>query len=446
MAEDSSTDMPNKVIKPGYKNEIRYDDQDAQTIQPGDEDREEKYREGRYQANHSFGGPAETGRQLEENDKDTYPLFRFPASDEFTASWKAWKHDLNKRTGFKFGFDYTTLFQKISDSLAEAKHDTAFSSVARIYGKWELVNRGTENKGSLSFKIDHRNIMGSHTSPSRLGGEAGYLSQTGVLFSDADTVLVDFNWQQSFNNGTSGMIIGRYDPNDYMDVLGYANPWTGFSNLDTMFNMSIALPDAGMGIAAGHRLTDAWYILGGFNDANGTVDTTDLFDGGSEFFKFAEVGWSPSKADRYFKNVNVTAWHMDDRTAYGKDDASNDGSQGIAVAANWTWNLEWMVFAKIGFSDVDSPTDAQLYEQDAKIGFIKYFERRSDLIGMSISRGEIAEEFGTPNDVQLTFEAFYRMQLAKNFSITANFQYLKDPALNTRDDVRVLGLRTRFTL
>jgi hypothetical protein len=79
---------------------------------------------------------------------------------------------------------------------------------------------------------------------------------------------------------------------------------------------------------------DATYVLGGFNDANGTLDTHDFFDGGSEFFKFAEVGWSPSWDERYFKNVNITFWQMDDRTAYGKNDTSNDGSQGIAIAAN----------------------------------------------------------------------------------------------------------------
>ena len=91
-------------------------------------------------------------------------------------------------------------------------------------------------------------------------------------------------------------------------------------------------------------------------------------------------------------------------------------------------------------------TDVQLYEQDVKIGFIKYFERRSDLMGMSLSRGEIPEEFGTPNDAQVTFEAFYRFQLAQNLAISANIQYLKDPALNRQDDALVLGTRIRFSL
>jgi porin len=401
---------------------------------------------GKYESNQGFGGPTETGRQLEEDDAEKIPLLRFPGVDESTARWKAWKHDLNKRTGFQFGLDYTTIYQTIDNTLPNAQHDSAFGGLARLYGKWELVNRGTKNKGALSFKVDHRYEIGNHAAPATLGGEVGYLSQTAMMFNDLDTILVDLNWQQSFNDGRTGVIVGRYDPNDYMDVLGYASPWTAFTNLDSLLNMSIALADLGMGVAAGHRFNDTTYVLGGFNDANGTLDTHDFYDGGSEFFKFAEVGWSPSWDQRYFKNVNVTFWQMDDRTAYGKNDTANDGSRGIAIAANWTWDLEWMVFTRIGFSDVDSATDVQLYEQDVKVGFIKYFERRSDLLGMSLSRGEIPQEFGTPNDTQMTFEAFYRFQLAQNLAITANLQYLKDPALNTQDDGLVLGVRMRFSL
>jgi len=401
---------------------------------------------GKYEANEGFGGPTETGRQLEEDDKEKKPLLRLPAADKFTANWKAWKHDLNKRTGLQFGLDYTSIYQTIDNTLDGAEHDTALGSLVRLYGKWTLVNRGTRNKGALSLKVDHRYEIGDHSAPAALGGEAGYLSQTAMMFNDLDTILVDLNWQQSFNDGRTGVVIGRYDPNDYLDVLGYASPWTAFTNLDTLLDMSIALADVGVGIAAGHRFNDSTYVLGGFNDANGTLDTHDFLEGDSEFFKFAEVGWSPSWDERYFKNVNVTFWQMDDRTAYGKNDTSNDGSQGIAIAANWTWALEWMIFTKIGFSDVDSPTDVQLYERDVKVGFIKYFERRSDLMGMSVSRGEIPDEFGTPNDAQVTFEAFYRFQLAQSFAITANIQYLRDPALNTRDDALVLGVRTRFSL
>jgi porin len=83
-----------------------------------------------------------------------------------------------------------------------------------------------------------------------------------MLFSDAGLLLVDFNWQQYFNNGQSVFMVGRFDPNDYHDVLGYANPWTAFSNLDSLINMSIALPDVSMGLAAGHWFENSTYVWG----------------------------------------------------------------------------------------------------------------------------------------------------------------------------------------
>ena len=192
--------------------------------------------------------------------------------------------------------------------------------------------------------MDNRHRIGNDSTPSELGGQSGYLSQTGMLFSHKHTVLVDFNWQQKFNEGQSALIIGRYDPNDYMDALGYVNPFTAFSNLDILLDMSIALPDNSWGIGGGHWFNESVYILGGLNDANGTVDTLQFFDGGSEFFKYVELGWSPSQGERYFKNINVTLWEMDDRSAYGENNTSNDGSYGIALAANWIWDHEWVKF------------------------------------------------------------------------------------------------------
>ena len=77
------------------------------------------------------------------------------------------------------------------------------------------------------------------------------------------------------------MIVGRYDPNDYQNVLGYVNPWTIFSNLAINLDASVALPDSSWGIGAGHWLNDTWYVLGSINDANG-AGSDDL-----EFFKGA---------------------------------------------------------------------------------------------------------------------------------------------------------------
>lgn len=114
-----------------------------------------------------------------------------------------------------------------------------------------------------------------------------------------------------------------------MNVLGYANPWTAFQNINVLLESSVAYPDVGLGAGVGHWYNQNWYALGGFNDANGRLDETGFYDNGSEFFKFAEVGWSPSRDERYLSNVYLTVWDVDDR-----DDDGIGGAHGIALATN----------------------------------------------------------------------------------------------------------------
>ncbi len=381
-----------------------------------------------------IGGPASTGGLLEDDDVIKEPAFRFPSIDKTLSPWFEWKRGLNDRYGLQTGAAYTTLYQSASDVPAGAE-DEAAVGIFRVFGRWTLLGRGTKNTGTLVFSADDRHRLGTDIAPADLGFEAGYLGIPGTLFSDTGTVLVDLNWQQYINDGKSGIIIGRYDPNDYLDVLGYANPWTSFQNLAVLFNTSIALPDASVGIGAGHWFEDKYYILGTLNDANGVVTKTDAFEEDSEFYKAMEIGWSPSRDERYFKKLHIMGWHVDKR-----DKAGVPESEGMTVSANWTFDKTWMVFAKAGWSDGDAP----LMNSSVTLGGLYYLARRSDLIGLAVNWGEPADD--SLND-QYTGELFYRLQFAQNFAITPSVQLFMDPALNPdKDEIWILGLRARLTL
>ena len=233
-------------------------------------------------------------------------------------------------------------------------------------------------------------------------------------------------------------------------MLGYANPWTTFSNLDTLQNMSQGLPDNSYGVGFGHWFNESLYLIGTVNDANGSADTDQPFEG-SSFYKSVEMGWTPARDQRYFTNVHLTLWHMDERDEYGEDDTSSDEAEGVTVGANYTWDQEFMLFGKLGFSDVETGNEPQLYEKSFTVGMLKYFKDRSDLFGLSYAHGFLSDELvaatNATSDSQKTIETFYRFQVAENLSITANVQCLIDPALNNEDDqVWVSGLRLRLTL
>ena len=68
-------------------------------------------------------------------------------------------------------------------------------------------------------------------------------------------------------------------------------------------------------------------------------DNLEFFDGGAEFCKYAHIGWSPTKADRYFKNFYFMAWHVDEREKVGIP-----SSHGMTIAANWSFDDKIWVY------------------------------------------------------------------------------------------------------
>ncbi|MGI9343698.1 MAG: carbohydrate porin [Gammaproteobacteria bacterium] len=394
--------------------------------------RDEKHEIG-YTRRPLFGGPNSPEGQLEDNDRVTEPVFRVPRVYGAFEPWREWKRGMNDRHGFQFSGHYSTLGQWASDALP-GRQDKASSGVLRGTGKWTLVNRGEANPGSLVVMLDHRHAF-RKVAPAGLAGELGYVGLTGTLYSDIDFAVVNLNWQQMLNDGNAGLLIGRYDPNDYHNILGTVNPWTLFSNISTLLDASIVFGDSSWGIAGGNWFDDRWYFTAGINDANGSVtDDLEFFAGGAEFYKWFEFGWSPGKDNRYFKNVHVMAWHVDER-----DDVGIDSGEGIVFAANWLYREIFMPYVRAGWSD--GAEQNKIYERSLTIGFIWKYLRRSDVAGLAINWGSPP---GGLRD-QTTIEGFWRLQFAKNLEITPSLQLLIDPALNPNDDtIWVFGLRTRL--
>ena len=385
-----------------------------------------------YKKSAKLSGPGSTTAQLEEDDEIKETVLRFPAIDNAMASWFDTKALLNDKYGLQLGFAYT-MSHLTASGVADGAEDSAGSGLFRIYGSWTGINKDGPNSGKLVFSMDHRNRH-MDVAPSDFGFQAGYLGIPSTLFSDVENVLVDLNWQQKVNDGKGAIVLGRFDPNDFFDVLGYANPWTSFSNLSILFNASIALPDASTGIGAGSWINDQYYVQAAVNDVNSTVTDIKLFTETDELYKTVEFGWSPSREQRYFNNVHVTAWHADER-----DDDGIEESEGFTFSANYTKDMTWMTFLKAGFSDGTAP----LYNESVTVGGIYYLKSRSDLVGFGVNWGDPSD---SSLDPQITSELFWRIQLAQNLAITPSVQCIVDPALNPDEDNMIIGsIRTRFT-
>ncbi len=382
---------------------------------------------------------ANTLNQLEEDDRVKNPVIRFPRIDKSLQGWYDTKRRLNEQSGIQFGFDYNSLYQSAGKALTE--DDSAWSGVFRILGTWDLHNQGQANAGTLVFGFESRHNISYRIPPSDLAGQVGYIGVTGTLFSDVGTILGNLYYKQLFRDGEGGWLVGRFDPNDFHDVLGYSNPWTTFSNAAMLINPSLALPDWswGLGIGtwlpAGEKGKGRWYVKGAVSDANGVQTDERFFSGGAEFYSWGEVGWSPSRAEQYFTNVHLMAWHVDER-----EDLGIDSAHGVALGANKSWNETWMAWVRLGWSDGNAP----LYNETATVGFGRLIRQWSDVFGVGLNWGK------PPDDslkAQWTAELFYRVQLSQNLQLTPSIQYLRDPALNPEQStVWIAGLRMRLSL
>ncbi len=174
---------------------------------------------------------------------------------------------LTDRYGLNLSADYATLYQEASDS--QTNVDNGMGGVFRIYGRWSLVGRGTIDTGTLVAKWEHRHRLSGDVTPGRLAPQLGYFGVTGLGFTDAGGFLAPFYWEQFFYDGHVGIVAGRLDSTDFMDILGLGSQWNSFQNAAVLSNLSIPAPDLGFGFGAGIKFSDKWVIGTTIHDANG---------------------------------------------------------------------------------------------------------------------------------------------------------------------------------
>lgn len=353
------------------------------------------------------------------------------------------KNAFGQATGFSFGIAYIGLALSANDSPGR---DDASSGVARFFGSWDLVGRGTKNTGALVWKAEHRHRYGQ-IAPTGFGlNQLGYVRVIGGPYSNQGTRLTNLYWRQRFNNGQGTLIGGYLDATDYVDTFGGGSPWTGFINLAfSTGSASMFLPnDATLGVAAGGMLTENLYVVGGITNAY--ADAADPFDDSldrlfndNEHFMTLEFGWTGSQERIFLDNTHVTLWRVDDSVQAG-------AQEGWGAAFSHVRHLDekWMPFIRGGYAK----DGGSLLEKSLSVGVLRQQNPGADLFGVGLNWGQPNETTFDPGlDEQYTIEAFYRIPVTQQFAITPSVEYIKNPALNPVDDsVWVFGVRARLAL
>ena len=376
-----------------------------------------------------FGGPSSVGGQIAE-DAVVVPQYRLQKLQDVFSPWYAFKERVNEDHGLQFNVDESILYQGASDS-PSAKE--AASGLVRVFGQWELLGRGTDHPGMLVFKIENRHRMGSGPTPFGLGFVAGSALPTGTFFSEFDFGVTNLYWKQYFFERQLAIIAGRIDVTDVVDVYAMINPLTHFINLAFSTNPTIAVPNQGLGAAAGGMLTEHLYAQAGFGDANGqpTHAGFDTFFDDSEYFSYVEFGATTSQDRVYLDNVHITLWHSDARKLAGAPEG-----RGIAFTAQKFVCDKWLPFFRFGYAD----GNASLMQTTFSTG-LGLQRKNRDVAGIGFSWGKPA---GGATGEQFTSELFYRFQLTQFLAITPDLQLIVNPTGNPgADAIWFGGVRAR---
>ncbi len=389
-----------------------------------------------------FGGPDAVENLLESDRADRDVLFESKAFD----SYFDWKTGIKEKSGFSFGTGYTSNYLTSSSSLP-GTDDYSAGGMLRIFGNWELTGRGTDNTGTLSFKLDHRHSY-SDVVPNLFSLDSlGYVDSMASTFSDEGLRLTNLHWRQSWNSGAVVLLTGFISAPDFLDVYTLGSPWVHFQGLTfTTGAGTISLPaDAALGAIVGGWVNENLYILGGFEDANSMasdpLEGFDTFFNDNEYFKHIEIGWTTSKEKAYLDNTHLTYWYADERK-----EAGVPAGQGAVFSFTHYIGDKWMPFFRAGYAK----DGASFLERSVSAGFAyqpnPIGSSAGNLLGFGVNWGKANEAvYGSGLRNQNAFELFYRLQVTKEIAVTPDIQYLRNPALNPDEDsIWVFAVRARF--
>jgi porin len=381
-----------------------------------------------------FGGPDATENQIKIDREPRTAIFEAQPLQ----NWSDWKEGLTQRRGIAFSLDYSAVLLT-GDGMTQ---DNASAGMARFYGAWDLTGQDHKNAGAFVWKIEHRH---GFTEPPPNGfaiQELGYIGVQEPPFSDQGIRVTNLYWRQRFQQGRMALIGGFLDVTDFVDVYALSSPWMHFMNFAfSTGSATMALPnDAALGVGFGAMLNKNFFVIANVTDANS--DPTKPFEGFDtffnerEFFESIELGWTTEHARLFFDNYHATFWHKD-----RQDQLNVPDGWGANFSFTRYVNDRWLPFLRGGWAE----DGGSLLEQSLSAGIGYQLNPGADLLGFGLNWGKPNEKtFGPGLDDQYSAELFYRFNVGRQFALTADIQYLKDPAQNTvENSLWMFNLRGR---
>ena len=388
----------------------------------------------------SFTSPQDSAKRVQDipTQAKAKNLFRWKSLENFYNGLDARRDEIFKSTGLKVGAFHSTLFQYASRSLPE-QDKYGVATITGLYGTWDAVEIGDASAGQISFGLEARWDYGDRLTPSELGF-AGIGSATGTADPYGATtptlVLRELFWRQGSEDKGWNYRIGKITPDRLLTSSDFIDPVSLGFPVGSQGSSAIALPDSGLGLAAGWFPSKRFRVGAVISDAAG--DRTDLGDiGQSNFFKSIEFQAQLFPLTENAGYSSLAVWHTDGTENPNDALGSSTGEDGWGFFAKYEQELtrdgQNIFIARYG----KSYDDAAVYEEQGSIRYVRLDP--PDPFGISADRFGIAASFVDPlvnplDRDEWAIDAFYRFNLFERVEASVGYQAIFDPSFNPNDD------------
>ena len=371
-------------------------------------------------------------------------------------SWFDFKDDVYDKIGLKFGFSYQMLMQSASDTLPNSKFDTAVGDWWGFLTKWTLLNRGTENEGTLVFSMFERGAVGNNAVPSSFGLEDVGSLTTNVEFTSWDFAIENLYWEQYIASEKTkfGFRIGNQVVTTLLNPSRFKDSRVSYTTGPWAFHLTVPYPTFGFG--AGFKWwpdkESGFYVAGSLNDMNGDPNLQG-FDWSTvdrgEFFYGVEVGSNLIRSKDDYDHWHLLVFYADERSTRFPDTLPNKAGGGFRLAGEKQWG-RWVGQAGYTYNTAQGGGVAATFSEHTLTTGVAYLNPagiRGEAAISLLYMNPIEEIFAEQVRNEYGIETYWRISLSNNTWITPGIRLVFNPALNQEDDfIAIPQLKFRIAL
>jgi hypothetical protein len=388
--------------------------------------------------------------QIEERRRQKTALFRNEPLGFIRRPWGDLNDRLYEEYGFRAGVGIHNMWQ-VADRSVTGTDRWGAATDFDLNLNWDVLNRGQPDQGGFFVNLEGRWDYGNNRpGPQNLGfvnlatvgGTANTYSKYSPTF-----IIRQLYWRQGSREAGWSYTIGKITVDGAFASSRHLNPNTTFLPNASGAVFGVAAADSGIGLKVNYAFNKQWSVMGLISDAN-----ADRYDFGDPFagdvFGGIELQWRSPKSAALSTvaklGVTGTTGTKDGMPANG-----GTGRSGWGVSALLEQELAPDGRPVIILRYSDSSNDSAIYDQQVAAQFILYQPAGparfgTDALGLGFNWVDPAAD--TDARDEYNFEAFYRFPIFPQVDLTADYQYISDPAFTEEfDHAHVFGIRLTTT-